>query len=92
MSKKDKDPKVRIIDIFLRLIKIKKMTPSRSELMRAGVSRDNYRQYFGTIADLREAARLKDSKAFDNMIDETVFTPKILKNLRMKRRNLNDLL
>lgn len=82
MSKKDKDPKVRIIDIFLRLIKIKKMTPSRSELMRAGVSRDNYRQYFGTIADLREAARLKDSKAFDNMIDETVFTPKNIKKLK----------
>lgn len=83
MSKKvQKDPKTKILDIFIELIKEKKMTPSRSELHKAGITQDSYRHHFKTIAGLREAARLRNPEIFKDMIDETVFTPKVLKKLK----------
>jgi hypothetical protein len=82
MSKQKPDPKKRIISVFLKLIKIKRMTPTRSELHKCGVSQDQYRHHFKTIAGLKEAARLVDPDAFKDMIDEKVFTPKNIKKLK----------
>lgn len=83
MSKKSiTDAKSKILDIFIKLIKEKKMTPSRAELYEAGISRDNYRHHFGNITKLKEAARLKDPSAFVDLIDEKIFTPKVLKKLK----------
>lgn len=82
MAKQKPDPKKRIISIFLKLIKNKRMTPTRSELHKCGVSQDQYRHHFKTIAGLKEAARLVDPDAFKDMIDEKVFTPKNIKKLK----------
>lgn len=82
-----KDPKVRILDIFVKLIKEKKMTPSRLELKEAGVSKDQYQKYFGSIVKLKEAARIYRPEAFTNLIDETVFTPKNVRKLKGEVKN-----
>lgn len=81
------DPKTRILDIFIKLIKEKRMTPSRAELSKAGISKDNYRHHFTNIAGLKEAARQKDPQSFKDMIDETVFTPKSIKKLKGDVKN-----
>lgn len=82
MSKKNVDPKTRIIDIYIRIVKEKKMTPTRADLLEAGVNKDAYRNHFNTLDKLKEAARLKDPKAFNDLVDEKVFTPKIFKKLK----------
>ncbi len=81
--------KNKILETFIKLIKEKKMTPSRSELHKAGITQDMYRHHFKTIAGLKEAARQKDPKAFEQMIDETVFSPKILKKLKGEVKKYN---
>ncbi len=81
-KKKPVDPKARIINTFIKLIKLKRMTPTRSELHKAGVTQDSYRHHFKTISGLKEAARLVDPEAFKDMIDEKVFTPKNIKKLK----------
>lgn len=85
-KKKPVDPKLNIINIFVRLLKIKRMTPSRMELAKAGVSKDQYRHHFGTVANLREAARLAHPEAFDNVIDEKVFTPQNIKRIKSESK------
>lgn len=88
MSKKRTvDPKERILNIFLKLLKAKRMTPSRMELAKAGVTKDQYRHHFGTIVNLREAARLKSPEAFDNVVDEKVFTPQNRKKIKAEAKN-----
>lgn len=82
MSDKKIDPKSVILDIFIKLIKQKKMTPTRTELHKAGITRDSYRNHFKTISGLKEAAKLKDPSAFNQTIDESIFTNETLKKIK----------
>lgn len=85
MSKKV-DPKANILKVFAKLIKAKRMTPSRTELHKAGITQDMYRHHFKTIAGLKEAARVAFPEAFIGLIDETVFTPKNIKKLKAEAK------
>ena len=77
-----KDSKTTIIDIYIKIVKEKKMSPTRTDLLDRGVSRDTYRANFGNLDKLSELARAQDPEAFKNLIDEKVFTPKIFKKLK----------
>lgn len=85
--KKVVDPKANIIKIFTEILLEKGMTPSRSEMLSKGISRDMIRHHFGTVFKLRMAAKEKNPQAFNNVIDETVFTPKNLAKLKSSVKN-----
>jgi hypothetical protein len=74
--------KVKIIDIYLKIIKNKKMTPNRNDLLKYGVTKDMYRHHFGTMDELKDQARIKSPDEFKNLLDEQIFTPKIFKKLK----------
>lgn len=83
MPKKTKlDPKTRVLDIYIKIIREKKMSPTRADLLEKGVNKDAYRNHFTNLDTLKEAARLKDPGAFKDLIDEKIFTPKIFKKLK----------
>lgn len=64
-----------ILDVYSRLAKKIGVHPSRSDMIKAGVSRDKIRHYFGGIQNLKEMAVANDPKAFSNILDETLFSP-----------------
>lgn len=74
--------KTKIIDIYIKIIKSKKMSPTRSDLAKAGISKDMYRHHFTNLENLHEQAKLKDHDSFQNLIDERVFTPKVFNKLK----------
>lgn len=80
--KKTPNPKDKILKIFTKLVEAKRMTPNRAELHNAGITIDMYRHHFKTIQGLREAAQEKYPEVFKDLIDEKIFTPKFLKQLR----------
>lgn len=84
-----KDNKSKIIEIFCNLLKEKRMTPTRAELLSKGISRDMIRNHFGTIFKLRMAAKEKNPQVFKDVIDETVFTPKFLKKIKTETSKYN---
>lgn len=74
--------KAKIIEIYCSIVTKKKMTPTRLDLTEKGVTRDMMRHHFNTMDKLKEQARLANPKAFDSLVDESVFTPKRLKSLK----------
>lgn len=88
-KKKIEDPKSKIIDIFTELLVEKKMTPTRVEMLSKGITRDMIRHHFGTVFKLRMAAKAANPKAFENVIDETVFTPKNFAKLKSSTKKYN---
>ncbi|CAM6004871.1 unnamed protein product [Sphagnum balticum] len=61
------------------------MYPGRADLDKAGYNRDKLRYYFTNLDQLQRAAKNwandNDPAAFDNVIDDSLFTPKALKQL-----------
>jgi hypothetical protein len=60
--------------------------PGRAELDKAGYNRDKLRHFFSNLDGLKKAAQdwanENDPTAFDKVIDESIFTPKMLKTLQ----------
>jgi len=74
--------KERIIKIYKLLLKKKKMSPSRAELLNKGITRDMIRHHFGSITKLKQLIRDTDPEIFKDIVDDTVFTHKAIKSLR----------
>ena len=72
--KKPIDTKKHILDVYTRLVKKLKRTPTLAELQFHGVSRNSIRWNFGTFRQLKDEARIKSPKTFEHIIDETLFT------------------
>lgn len=77
-----KDAKTRILDAYIKIIKEKRMTPTRADLLKLGVNKDAYRNHFTNLDNLKDQARLQDPEAFKDLLDEKVFTPKVFKKLK----------
>lgn len=77
---------IKLIKDYIKLVKKTGMYPGRSELDKAGYNRDKLRHYFSNLDGLRKAAsewaKANDPAAFDNVIDESIFTPKRFKELQ----------
>jgi hypothetical protein len=77
---------VKLIKIYVRLVKKLGLYPGRAELARAGYSRDKFRHHFANLSILKESAREwaeeNDPNAFDGIIDANVFTRENLKSLK----------
>lgn len=71
-----------IIDIYIEIVKSKKMTPTRADLFKLNVTQDMYRHHFKTLEILKDQARKKAPDVFKFLLDEQVFTPKIFKKLK----------
>lgn len=62
--------KNKIIDAYADIVKNENMFPTRAELAARGCSRDTIRNHFGTLAGLRNAAKIKHPKVFEGVIVE----------------------
>lgn len=79
----DKDSaRLRVLDRYCAFAEKKGYHPSRSDLQKLGVSRDQIRTHFGTQDKLRSVAREHSPDAFENIVDETLFTRTAFKRLR----------
>lgn len=77
---------IKLIKAYVKLVKKTGMYPGRSELDRIGYNRDKLRHYFSNLDLLKKSAvawaEENDPKAFENVIDESIFTPQRLKSLQ----------
>lgn len=74
--------KLNVLDKYVAFARKKGFHPSRPDLARMGADKDRILRYFGSLDSLRCAAREHDPKAFENIIDETLFTRKAFQRLR----------
>ena len=70
-----------IIQKYLKIVAKKKAHPTRSEMLRVGISRDKIYRHFGAFSNLRDQAKKADPQMFDGVIDQELFTPRALKKL-----------
>ena len=76
---------IKLIKKYIEIVKTTGMYPSRALLDKAGYNRDKLRHYFTNLDQLKntaqEWAKENDPSAFKSVIDESIFTPKRLKEL-----------
>jgi len=84
VSKDDKNSaaRQRILDKYLRLTKTKRMLPSRSDLISAGISRDQIRSHFGNITKLKEYAKESLPALGSMILDQDSFTAAAYRKLK----------
>jgi hypothetical protein len=77
---------IKLIKDYIKLVKKTGMYPGRTDLYRLGYNRDKLRHSFSNLEQLRSAAQNwaneNDPTAFENVIDESIFTPKRLRELQ----------
>lgn len=82
---------IRLIKKYIKLLRDTGMYPGRAELSRAGYNRDKLRHYFSNLSQLKDAAYEwayeNDPKAFDNIIDASIFTRENFKILKDNVKN-----
>lgn len=78
------EAKLKVLDKYVAFARKKGFHPSRPDLAKIGVDRDRILRHFGNLEGLRVAAREHDPKAFENIIDETLFTRKAFQRLRQE--------
>lgn len=72
-----------ILRIYTRLVKRKRMFPTRTDLLEEGITRDMMRHHYGNMKKLREAAKLAYPAAFKGVLDVADFTsPKYRKRIK----------
>jgi hypothetical protein len=85
-SKKLTNNHIKLIKKYIQIVRETGMYPGRAELSAKGYNRDKLRHYFSNLDKLQEAAETwaaeNDPFAFDNVIDETLFTNKNYKLLQ----------
>lgn len=76
---------IKLIKDYIKIVKDTGMYPGRSSLDQVGYNRDKIRHYFTNLDKLKkiaqEWAKENDPSAFNNVIDESIFTSKRLKAL-----------
>jgi hypothetical protein len=69
---------VRLIKAYIKIVKNTGMYPGRAALNKAGYNRDKLRHFFTNLDQLKNTAKLwaedNDPKAFDHIIDSSIFT------------------
>lgn len=77
---------IKLIKDYIKIVKKTGMYPGRAELDGAGYNRDKLRHYFSNLDNLKRAAvnwaDENDPTAFENVIDESIFTPQRFKTLQ----------
>ena len=63
-----------IVKVYLNLVKKNGITPTVADLKAEGISRDIFRRDFNSFTELQETIREENPKAFENIVDETIFT------------------
>lgn len=81
--------KLTILDKYVGFVKKKNAHPSRADMQKLGVSRDKIRHHFGSHLSFKKQARLHEPKAFENIVDESLFTAKNFKKLKEKAGKYN---
>ncbi len=66
----------KILTSYVKLAKKLGAHPTIADVDKAGVTRNKVRHHFRTYDDMRKMAKKFDPKAFENIIDEELFTPK----------------
>ena len=79
-----KENKLSVLRVFEELLKEKRMLPSRSEMIRAGVSRDRIRGAFGNMEGLKQAAKKWKPSLFKNIIDGSIFNSEMIEDIKSK--------
>src|SRR5581483_9974911 len=79
----------RILSIYIKLSKKNGVYPSRSELLREGVSRDQVRSAFGSLSQLKNVAFTTYPDVFKGIIDETLVSDDAIQNLKQEVRGYN---
>lgn len=82
IEKAKEQRRVELAKIYADLVKQDKFFPTRSDLLSKGISRDQIRHYFGTIANLRDTSKALFPKAFSGVISiDEVTSPEYLSKL-----------
>lgn len=77
----DKKAKLAILAKYCILAQKKGFHPSAADLTAAGINRHKVDRVFGSHTKLKMAAKEHDPKAFKDIVDEGLFTPKNFKRL-----------
>lgn len=75
-----------IVNLYIRLAKKSQMHPTRNDMKRNGVSRDQIRHHFGSLMELKRKAKAYAPDAFQGVVDEEIFNPKRHKMLQKELR------
>lgn len=70
-----------ILTAYCKLAKKNSVHPTRSDMIKFGISRDRIRNAFGTLEELKKVAVDKYPKIFQGIIDASLFTLDSLKEL-----------
>ena len=81
-TKKEKVSKEKILQVYRDFVKKYKRTPTAAELQKNGITRNATRWHFETVKNMKDAARAKYPKVFENIIDESLFTEKNLEKIQ----------
>lgn len=87
LEKEREARKAKLILKYAQFVEKKGRHPAISDLIPYGYGKDFVARAFGNFKGLQKAARAEYPKAFANIIDEALFTPKAFKKLREKAGN-----
>lgn len=76
------DGQKRILEAYVGIVKQENRLPLPSELLGLGVTRHQIRHAFSSMAGLRVTAKKLYPKAFERVVDESLFTPKNFAKLK----------
>jgi len=86
-----KDPKIlrekskaRLLARYCAAAKKKNFIPSSADLTKLGFNCDKVRRLFGGYEGLKAAAKAHAPEAFENIVDESLFTPKAFEKIQKK--------
>lgn len=80
--KSNNQDKIKFLKIYASLAEKLNRHPTRADLAKKGISRDTLRHHFVNLDNFKKKAKEQFPKAFDNIVDDSIFTPKALKLLK----------
>ncbi|NBP02992.1 MAG: hypothetical protein EBU90_23345 [Proteobacteria bacterium] len=80
------DNQHQIVKEYVALARRISAYPSRSDLIRAGISRDRIRSHFGNMAELKAASKEFYPESFTKIIDTEIFNSSAFEDLKKKAK------
>jgi hypothetical protein len=77
---KNSAARMKILKTYVKIIKTKNMFPTRSNMKDEGISRDQIRNHFVNLANLRSEAKLEFPQYFEGVISEKKYSSKEYQN------------
>lgn len=83
------DSRKNLVELYIALANKNKSFPSKSELVKAGVSKDRVKHHFGSLTNLKEYVQKNHANEIKDVFDEQSFIKRNMKTLDSKLSKYN---